>query len=314
VDVMVRPSYDMIVLGDYFYDLIFTGLPEFPVLGREVNGTDVTTTGGALYITVVSLHRLGAKVGWPATFGSDYYSQSVYGFALCENLDLGLARHIDQPYRRVTSALPLHGERAFVTYTDPEALDLFDFWLKTLESCDFKHLHFGGLEHFKAMQPLVDYARSRGATISADCQDGPHLQDPCICQETLAKMDIFMPNAREACIVAETDDVEAALRHLAMLVNIVVIKDGAHGAWVARGDEMIHVPVIQAGKVVDTTGAGDCFNAGFLYGYISEGAPLDACARYGTICGGLSVTGIGGATAAPTRVELDVWMVREFAR
>lgn len=307
-------SYDIVVLGDYFYDLIYSGLTEFPELGREILSKDVTTTGGAMYITAVSLQRLGANVGWPAYFGNDYYSQSVYGFALCENLDLSLARHVDRPYRRVTTALPLNGERAFVTYVDPEADDLHDYWLRSLQSCAFKHLHVGGMDRFDELKPLLQYAREQGATISADCQDGPHLQDPCLCRERLSQLDIFMPNAREARIIAETDTVEDALRTLSPLVKIIVIKDGANGAWVAQGDTVLHVPAVTAGEVVDTTGAGDCFNAGFLYGYVSERQPLEVCVQYGAICGGLSVTGVGGATAAPTRAELDTWLAKAFAR
>jgi sugar/nucleoside kinase (ribokinase family) len=119
-----------------------------------------------------------------------------------------------------------------------------------------------------------------------------------------------MPNAREAKIIAERDTVEESLEELSRLVNMVVIKDGARGAWLAHRGQVLHAPSISAGPVLDTTGAGDCFNAGFLYGLISERAPLDACLRYGNICGGLSVTAGGGATAAPTRDQLDVWMTR----
>lgn len=303
-------AYDIIVLGDYFYDLIYTGLTEFPELGREVMSTDVTTTGGAMYITAVSLSRLGARVGWPAYFGDDFYSRSVYDFAVAEGVDLSLARHVARPYRRVTTALPLHGERAFATYVDPEADDLYDHWRQALESCDFRHLHVGGLDCVDKMQPLVEIARQRGATISFDCQDGPHLDNPGLCRERIAAADIFLPNAREAKIVAESPTVDAALGRLAKEVGLVVVKDGPSGSWAARGDERYHANAIDAGDVVDTTGAGDCFNAGFLYGYVVEQQPIERCLRYGNICGGLSVTGVGGATAAPRHDELYAWLSR----
>lgn len=307
----MRPAYDVIVLGDYFYDLIYTGLPEFPVLGREIDCAGVTTTGGALFTTVVALHRLGAKVGWPAYFGNDYYSQSVYDFAVAEGVDLTLARRVDRPYRRVTTALPLHGERAFVTYTDPDADDLYEHWFASLRACDFRHVHLGGMDCLDKVEPLIQYVRERGATLSTDCQDGEHLQKPCKCREMIEQVDVFLPNARESLIVAEVDTIMEALRQLAQRVGQIVVKDGANGAWAADGDTITHVPPIQAGPVIDTTGAGDCFNAGFLYGYVVEHAPLETCARYGNICGGLSVTGVGGATNAPTRAELLDWLAGE---
>ena len=303
-------AYDIIVLGDYFYDLIYTGLTEFPELGREVMSTDVTTTGGAMYITAVSLSRLGARVGWPAYFGDDFYSRSVYDFAIKEGVDLSLARHVARPYRRVTTALPLHGERAFATYVDPEADDLYEHWQQALEACDFRHLHVGGLDCVDKMQPLVEIARQRGATVSFDCQDGPHLENPGQCMERVSLADIFLPNAREAKIVSEAPTVEAALDRLVERVGLVVVKDGPNGSWAARGDERVHADGIQAGEVVDTTGAGDCFNAGFLYGYVVEQQSLERCLRYGNICGGLSVTGVGGATAAPRHDELHAWLSR----
>src|SRR5690606_36231209 len=98
-------------------------------------------------------------------------------------------------------------------------------------------------------QPLVEIARARGATVSFDCQDGPHLDKPGTCMERLALADIFLPNAREAKIVTETDTVEGALTRLTERVGIAVVKDGANGSWAARGDERYHADAIQAGDV-----------------------------------------------------------------
>ncbi|HEX2905785.1 MAG TPA: PfkB family carbohydrate kinase, partial [Phototrophicaceae bacterium] len=138
--------------------------------------------------------------------------------------------------------------------------------------------------------------------------DGDYLQQTCACQDALSLVDIFMPNAREARLITETGDVAEAVQKLTERAKLVVVKDGANGAWVGQGGEILHAPAIAVGPVVDTTGAGDCFNAGFLYGQVVEGAPLATSARYGNICGGLSVTAVGGATAAPTYAELMAQM------
>ncbi len=307
---MNHTTYDVLVLGDYFYDLIYTGLPEFPSLGRECYSTGITSTGGALFITTTALRRLGANVGWVCNFGTDEYSRFVRELALKEGIDLQWARLLDAPFRRITSALPMNGERAFVTYVDPDPPDYYDYWMEAVDSAHYRHLHLGGLIPQEVMHPLFKRAHERGATISMDCQDAPQLMTACDWKAMLAAVDIFVPNAREARLITGLDEIEAAARKINQWVEIVVVKDGAHGAVVAAEGKVWRIPGISAGEVVDTTGAGDCFNAGFLYGYIVEDAAFDLCARYGNICGGLSVTGVGGATTAPTRAELEIWLAK----
>jgi sugar/nucleoside kinase (ribokinase family) len=285
--------YDVFLPGDYFFDLIYTDLPEFPTPGREVYSKGITATGGAMYITAVSLRRLGVRTGWAACFGNDYYSEYVHKLALQEDLDLSLATCVDQPYRRVSTAIPFQGERAFMTYADPPPIDLQTHWLSAMQQCDFAHLHLGAIMSPERLTPLAKEARSHGATISMDCQDAPNLHGACTWTHVLSLVDVFMPNAREALIVSGTDTLDSALRWLTQWTKVVVIKDGANGAWVASEGEVFHAAAINAGPVVDTTGAGDCFNAGFLFGYVVEKAPLPLCARYGTICGG-QLKKIGG--------------------
>jgi hypothetical protein len=301
---------DILLLGDYFFDIIFSGLTEFPALGREVYSDSITSTGGAMYITAAALRRLGVQVAWRAQFGDDPYSRHVWELALQEGIDLSLARTLDAPFRRITTSMPLHGERAFVTYADPEPDDRYDFWLRAVQTSEYRHLHLGGLEPSEQIAPIFKAARERGATISMDCQDDPLLWLDCDWRELLAMVDIFMPNAREARLVAKLDDIGDAARLLSEWVSKVVIKDGANGAWVANQGSVHHSPAIHAGRVVDTTGAGDCFNAGFLFGSIVEGQPDEVSAGYGNICGGLSVTGSGGATTAPTYDELMGWLTK----
>ncbi|HEX3050080.1 MAG TPA: PfkB family carbohydrate kinase [Aggregatilineaceae bacterium] len=296
-------EFDIFLPGDYFFDLIYAGLPEFPSLGREVYSTDVTTTGGAMFITAVSLQRLGVRVGWPVCFGNDYYSQSVRQFAIDEGIDLALAECVDVPYRRITTSIPYQGERAFVTYTDPAPIDIEALWLKRLHACKFKHLHLGGFTSIELLKPFAEAAQALGATVSMDCQDMPNFS-ACEWRHLLKLVDIFMPNAREAMCITNTESAEDALKCLMEIANLVVLKHGSHGALIGKDGDIIRVPSIKVGPVIDTTGAGDCFNAGFLYGYVVQHASLETCGRYGNICGGLSVTMMGGASAAPRPEQL----------
>jgi sugar/nucleoside kinase (ribokinase family) len=125
------------------FDLIYTDLPEFPALGREVTSGDLIATGGAMYITAASLQRLGVQVAWAGVFGNDYYSEYVRQMAIREALDLSLAKRVDQPYRRVTTSI-LPGRTRLVTYIDPPPIDLTPL-ADEMQRCAFAHLHLGGI-------------------------------------------------------------------------------------------------------------------------------------------------------------------------
>lgn len=303
-------EYDIVLVGPYFYDQIYVGLQKFPELGCEVHSQEIASVPGGMAITCIALKRLGVRVGWLTCFGSDPYSLYIKQLLEAEGVDLSLAVHLEHPFRQITTALPYLGERAFVTYSDPLPEHVWGRWEESLQGCNFSHLHIGGLALFDKMILLTEHAKRQGASLSADCQDGDFLRNgERTRHQILPRLNVFMPNAREAMLIAETSDLQQALSCLMEITQLVVIKDGSNGAWIGENQAIYHQEALLVSSVVDTTGAGDCFNAGFLFGYTVEKQPAPVCAQYGNICGGLSVAAIGGATAAPTRQELQKWLV-----
>jgi sugar/nucleoside kinase (ribokinase family) len=100
--------------------------------------------------------------------------------------------------------------------------------------------------------------------------------------------------------------VDEAARLLLNYVPFLVIKDGGNGAQAWHGDLHVQSPAMPV-EVIDTTGAGDVFNAGFLTAY-RAGYDLPTCLKWGNICGGLSTTGYGGFSAAPTRATVEQYL------
>src|SRR6476620_6997721 len=111
-------DYDVLLLGGYFCDLIFTGLPELPRLGAEVYGSAFDMVPGAAYTTALALRRLELRAGWACDFGDDFFSQFVLESARRVGLDSSLFRMHAGPVRRVTAALSFPHERAFVSFAD----------------------------------------------------------------------------------------------------------------------------------------------------------------------------------------------------
>jgi sugar/nucleoside kinase (ribokinase family) len=296
----VSSDYDILLWGIYFCDLIFTGLPEIPRLGAEIFSSGFDMAPGGPFTTTVAMHRLGLCVGWVCDFGNDFFSQYILGAAKCEGIDSSLFQIHPFPVRRVSAAFSFSHDRGFVSFMDDvEQTSAIPLIEKHRPRCVFlPHLHYG-----EVYTDLFVAARQHGAIIFMDCQCTDATLDTPGVVEALRVVDIFAPNEVEALQLTGAATVEHALARLAELTPLVVVKLGAEGAIAQADDRVIRSPAIRV-KAVDTTGAGDCFNAGFLYGYLRE-APLKACLQSGNICGGLSTTAVGGTAAAPTAAQVE---------
>jgi sugar/nucleoside kinase (ribokinase family) len=293
---------EILIPGHYFCDVIFTGIPGFPALGTEIYTQNLTVVPGGCLNTVTALRRLGIDVGWLGAIGSDIFSRFIDDWVTQENIARDWIAYHDEPFQRVTVALSYPTDRAFVSYVSVSP-DLLDKVREAVEADECAHLHFTGLYSDPSVPDLLRACHQRGITVTMDCQHRAETLDSPHVREVLGLLDIFMPNSGEAIKLTGTSSIDEAAAVLRELVPLLVIKDGANGAQAWQGDQHVQAPALKV-EVVDTTGAGDVFNAGFLAAY-RAGKDLLTCLRWGNIGGGLSTTGYGGCLTAPTRAILE---------
>ncbi|MGH9642823.1 MAG: carbohydrate kinase family protein, partial [Terriglobales bacterium] len=152
--------------------------------------------------------------------------------------------------------------------------------------------------------------KAAGLTISLDTNDDPEDRFQDDCRQLLRHVDIFLPNRREACKIAATDNLEVAMKKLSEMVPLLVVKLGAEGAVAIRNHERTEGPALEA-EVIDPVGAGDSFDAGFLHAYL-EGQSLKECMSAGNAAGALCTTRAGGTEAFRDREHREKFL-REHA-
>jgi len=283
----------VLTIGRIYCDLIFTGLDEMPVLGRELfaNSMDIAAGGGA-FISAAHFHHAGRHVALVARLGTDPLSLHV-GHQMRESgVDLRFIEHAPDAGPQVTVATVVAHDRAFLTRRAGPALpatlaDAFDW-------AEAGHLHIAEYATLHEIPDLVARAKANGLTVSLDPSwDATLIYDPGLLK-ACAGVDVFLPNQEEAQAITGAADAETAIRALMHAFPCVALKDGANGAWATSGGCIVHSPA-EPVPVVDTTGAGDAFNAGFVDAWLRS-SPLETCLAIGIRAGSVAVGTAGGAT------------------
>jgi sugar/nucleoside kinase (ribokinase family) len=283
--------YDVLALGDYFLDLIFTELEGEPELGKEVFSKKFSMLPGGVYNAVTALHRLKVKVAWAANFGNDEFSQLVMQKTLDEGLDSVCFSSEERPYRNITISASYQGDREFISFSDPNRINLE--YIRRIMNMSCRILFFGGLYSGRLLQLAKKHFTSKGAILIMDGNSSKGTLTDASISRSIKLVDIFMPNGSEARRLTGQQNIEDCLYTLGQLTKLVVVKDGCNGSYAIYNDTILHVPAVQITKCLDTTGAGDCFDAGFMKAYL-DGLELVECLQWGNIAGGLSTQALGG--------------------
>src|SRR5215467_3710545 len=294
------PRFDVTIAGELNLDLILYGLPEQLAPERELLADRMMLTlGSSSAIVAHNLAALGSRVGFQSRIGEDQLGQMALERLGQGGVDVSLVRRVSGAVTTGLTVILFHEAwRNILTYAGTiSELSWDDLDLSYL--ADSRHFHFSSYYLQRALRPrvgeLFQYLKSKGLTISLDTNDDPDDRWKGGLQEVLRHVDVFLPNEREACKAAGTEDLEAAVAKLSGMVPLVVVKLGRKGAMAQRGTERFVSPAREV-VAVDTVGAGDSFDAGFLSQYV-RGADIHACLKSGNFAGAFSTTRPGGTEA-----------------
>ena len=297
-------SFDLIVPGEINPDLILTGdvVPTFGQVEKLVDSANLTV-GSSSAIFACGAARLGLKVAFVGVCGADIFGRFMLDEMTRHGVDVSAVRLDSDKQTGLSVILSRGNDRAILTHAGAiaglRAEEVTDDLL-----CRSRHLHVSSYYLQTALQPglpdLFRRSHTLGLTNSLDTNWDPSGQWQGI-NELLQLTEIFLPNENEAIAISRARTDGQALKRLAQRTSTVAMKRGAQGALACRGEETASVCAL-GGNVVDTVGAGDSFDAGFVYGFLNNWK-LEKALWLGAVCGSLSTRASGGTDAQPTIEE-----------
>ncbi len=308
----MEKEFDLVVLGDANPDLILTGkdiVPEFGQVEKWIDNAELTV-GGSAGIFAVGAAKLGLKTAFIGKVGADEFGHfmrdqfvrhgiDVSGLVIDPKIKTGLGISLSDGNDR--AILTFGGSIPLLSYND------IDFDLLSRG----RHLHSGSYYLLDGLRPdlarIYQEAQALGLTTSLDTNYDPKEVWDRQVFDVLDHTDLFLPNMTELLAISGQKTLEAAVEHFTSGRKLMVtLKNGADGALAFSNGEKYSVSSITV-TPLDTTGAGDSFDAGFIYGYLNQ-FPIEKSLRIGCICGALSTQGLGGTAAQATLAELNTYL------
>lgn len=296
----------LVIVGEFFLDLVFYGLPDLPRLGEEVKTRHFAQLpGGGLATTSLVASRLGTPTAVIARIGEDARSSPAWRQLAANKIDVGACEFSESLPTARTVCAAFNGDRMMITH------DVINQHLEKLVSRPTaqrllhktKHVHLAcALWPIRTWLSFIKRWRAHGLTVSADIGWNLEMFKSRDLPQLLNNLDFIFPNEVEARAMTGERTLEGALKKLATWVSVPLVKLGEAGSIAIRNGKMTRASSLPV-RAIDATGAGDAFNGGFLHGYLS-GWDLEDCARAGNVCGALATTGAGGSSVLPSAAQL----------
>lgn len=284
-------------------DLLYQGMERIPDVGEELYCKDFSLQlGGGLPATLINLGRLGIETRIATELGSDIFSNfAKEQFAENSVTPVNLY-HGDKIPVNITSAIILPKDRTFFTYgkgsvePDGNALETFYNVAKGAKIC---MMQLGGF------LPVYKRLKAEGTILVLDTGWDDEMSFEKY-DEYLTLADYYTPNRKEALKITGAENEKDAAYALKKYFDKVVVKVDADGCIGIDKDNYFFCPSVKKFKNVDSTGAGDAFLAGFMYGIFYD-YPLKDCIEFGNITGGKAVTQVGALSGYVTESELKAF-------
>ncbi|MCZ7553060.1 MAG: hypothetical protein B6D39_00195 [Anaerolineae bacterium UTCFX2] len=289
-----------LVVGDANVDIIVSGISGFPVLGQELSCESFSMhPGGSSANCANCLAGLGADVTFWGKIGADALGDFILHELQQRHIDTGHVIQDPSIHTGACVALSYSTDRALISYlASITSLQYQDLPLHLLGQ--FDHLHSGSIFIQDGLKldfaRLFKLAKEHNLSTSLDSGWDPAEQWGIDLHNLLPYVDYFIPNEVEILNITGKGSLEAALEELSRFGSTVIVKRGKEGAIARAGNHVWQAPAFKI-DVVETTGAGDCFNAGLLYALIEESQEIPEALQFANGCGAIGASTPGGASA-----------------
>jgi sugar/nucleoside kinase (ribokinase family) len=257
------------------------------LLISDLGADAAQAAGGSAGNTIFGLAELGIPCTFLGKLGQDLEGDTYLKQSLAAGVDTSsFKRTQDLPTGKVCCMVTPDSERTFRTYLGAaSALDPAEITVDDFAKAEYAHLEGYLLFNRELAMKIMTCAKEAGCKISLDLASFEVVQANADVLESMLTdyVDIVFANEEEAKAFTGSDDPILNVNRFAELCTVAAVKVGAEGAYLKRGDETVRVQPVPA-NAMDTTGAGDLWATGFLFGYV-QGRPLDECGRFASQLG-----------------------------
>lgn len=296
---------DVLTLGDVCVDLILSSKDITPEFGQKEKLIDNYSLemGGSCLIFASQAAKLGLKTAVVGKVGNDQFGRLVLNTLEESGVLTEYIETVKYEKTGISVELNKGNDRAILTYNGTiDAVSINDVSDELLKK--IRHLHIGSYFLMKKFQPyyssIIKRLKQYGATVSLDTNWDPDENWDSGLNDIMPYVDIIILNENEIKSIANNIDLKQAVKNICEIVPIVIVKKGEDGASAYVNGIEFRSDAI-TGEVEDTIGAGDSFDGGFIYGFLT-GKTIEKSLKIACICGSLNVRKSGGTKGQP-RIE-----------